>query len=100
MHAKNYKNKHGWCGTHIDDRHECVNFKLVAKTRNCCKHMLITGECDFVEKVNYSRRGMCLAQTVTQEAECRNHEPAKGGRYTQVCRRRTEEGKCHHEENN
>ncbi|HAX98603.1 MAG TPA: hypothetical protein DCY12_06890 [Candidatus Atribacteria bacterium] len=45
-------------------------------------------------EINYSRRGKCMAQTVTQETECRNHAPAVAGRYTQVCGRRTEDGKC------
>jgi hypothetical protein len=46
MRAKDYKDGHGWCSAHIDDRHKCVNFKLVEHTHNCCKNMLITGECD------------------------------------------------------
>jgi hypothetical protein len=35
------------CGAFIDDRHRCINFECVPKTRNCCKYLLITGECEF-----------------------------------------------------
>jgi len=45
-------------------------------------------------KINYCRRGMCCAQTVSQELECLNHEPAKGKRYDQICEHRGDDGKC------
>jgi hypothetical protein len=48
----------------------------------------------FSTKINYCRRGVCCAQSVSQELECLNHEPAKGKRYYQVCEHRGDDGKC------
>ena len=46
------------------------------------------------QKICYSRRGICLAQTITQEVECLHFAPAKGNRYYQVCVHRGDDGKC------
>jgi len=56
MRAKDYKDGHGWCCAHMDDRHKCVNFKLVELTYNCCKYMLVSGECDGGENGYIGRR--------------------------------------------
>ena len=45
-------------------------------------------------KINYCRRGMCIAQTISQEKECLIFEPAKGKRYDQICEHRGDDGKC------
>jgi hypothetical protein len=50
----------------------------------------------FSTKINYCRRGMCVAQTISQEAECLNHEPAKGKRYDQFCEYKDDFGKCNY----
>lgn len=42
-----YKDKDDHCSAHIDDRHKCVNFEPVPHTHNCCKYLMVTGECDF-----------------------------------------------------
>jgi hypothetical protein len=53
---KNYRDMHGYCCAHIDDRHKCVNFKLVELTYNCCKYMLVSGECDFTPGWKFGNR--------------------------------------------
>jgi hypothetical protein len=49
------------------------------------------------QKVNYSRRGVCMAQTITQEMECLNFKRAKGNQYYQICANRRDDGKCRKE---
>ncbi len=46
------------------------------------------------QKVNYSRRGVCIAQTITQEMECLHFAPAKDDKYYHVCKHREDNGKC------
>jgi hypothetical protein len=45
-------------------------------------------------KINYSRRGKCMAQTITQEEECLNFTPATSKNHEQVCEYKAEDGKC------
>jgi hypothetical protein len=45
-------------------------------------------------KINYSRRGKCMAQTITQEEECLNFTPATSKNHEQVCEYKAENGKC------
>lgn len=47
-----------------------------------------------MKKIYYSRRGICLAQTITQEEECLYFAPAKDDKYYHVCKHREENGKC------
>ena len=47
-----------------------------------------------MKKICYSRRGVCMAQTITQETECLNFKRAKGNQYYQVCANRRDDGKC------
>lgn len=50
------------------------------------------------QKIYYSRRGICLAQTITQEEECLHFAPAKDDKYYHVCKHREDNGKCRGEE--
>lgn len=47
-----------------------------------------------MKKIYYSRRGICLAQTITQEKECLYFAPAKDDKYYHVCKHREDNGKC------
>lgn len=46
------------CGAFIDDRCRCINFVCVPKTRNCCKYLLITGECEFSSNATASEENI------------------------------------------